>query len=266
MVLNKEKRASLTNVVARRPGAPRVASASPPPAPISTAAAPSPTPFAPIAAVPLTAVQASPAPTLLEKGKGVVEIESDEDSAEGSVFKRRRAMVAATSHSTTADRPASFKEHPPSASSPHDPLALEGGGESTPGDGQTPPAPELPVVLQHTLKGFQRGAAVEVGEDMARERLGLGFGELLAQTIAYIDKAEAMKEQLALVEAKAKEDLALAEEKKKEELAQLVLIFTNQETALDLEISSLHQTEKVIKKRLYDKGQEYTDLESKVFR
>jgi len=58
--------------------------------------------------------------------------------------------------------------------------------------------------------------------------------------------------------------LALAEEKNIEELAQLVLIFTNRETALDQEISSLRRTEKEIKKRLYDKGQEYTDLESKV--
>jgi len=73
-----------------------------------------------------------------------------------------------------------------------------------------------------------------------------------------------MKGRLALVEAKAKEDLVMAEEKKKEELAQLVQIFTNRETTLDQEISSLRQTEKEIKKRLYDKGQEYTDLESKV--
>ena len=63
--------------------------------------------------------------------------------------------------------------------------------------------------------------------------MGLGFGELLAQATAYLDKAKAMREQLALVAAKAKEDLVLAEEKKKEELAQLVLIFTNRETALD---------------------------------
>ena len=117
----------------------------------------------------------------------MVEIEFDEDSAEGHVFKRRRVLVAATSHSTTAGRPASIKGHPPSASSPHGPLALEGGGESA------PPAPELPIVLQHTLKGFQRGAAAEFGEDIVRERLGLGFGELLAQATTYIDKAKVMK-------------------------------------------------------------------------
>jgi len=103
-----------------------------------------------------------------------------------------------------------------------------------------------------------------VTEDVARERLGLGFGGLLSQANAYIDKAEALREQLALVEAKDKKDLNLEEEKKKEELAQLVLIFTNQETALDQEISSLRQTEKEIKKRIFDKGQLYTDLESKV--
>ena len=84
--------------------------------------------------------------------------------------------------------------------------------------------------------------------------MGLGFGELLAQATAYIDQAE----------AKAKEDLAMAKERKKEELTQLVQIFTNRETALDQEISSLRQTEKEVKKRLYDKVQEYTDLESKV--
>ena len=42
------------------------------------------------------------------------------------------------------------------------------------------------------------------------------------------------------------------------------MIFTNWETALDQEKSNLRQTEKEIKKQLYDKGQEYTDLESKV--
>jgi len=170
-------------------------------------------------------------------------------------------MVAVTSHSTTAGRPASFKEHPPSASSPHNFLALEGGGESAPGNGQTPPAPDLPAVVQHTLKGFQRGAAMEVDKDVVRERLGLGFSELLAQENAQINRAEVMRQQLALVEAKAQEDLALAEEKKKEELAQLVQVFTNHETALGQELSSLRQSERETKKRLFDKGQDYIDLE-----
>jgi len=113
MVLNEEKWARLANTFARRPGEFGVAGVSTSPTPIS---APSPTPSAPIVAVSLAAVQASPAPTPLEKGKEVVEIASDEDFAEGPIFKRSRAMVAATSHSTTEGRPASFREHPPSAS------------------------------------------------------------------------------------------------------------------------------------------------------
>jgi len=73
-----------------------------------------------------------------------------------------------------------------------------------------------------------------------------------------------MKELLALVEAKAKEDLALAEERKKDELAQLARAFATRETALEQELSSLHQSEMDVKKRLFDKGQEYIDLESRV--
>ena len=196
-----------------------------------------------------------------------MEIESngDEDTAEGPVFKRRRAIVATTSHSTTIGRPASFRDHPPSASSPHGLLALEGDGESAPGDEQTPPAPELPAVLQHALKCFQRGVAKDLDEDVIRERMGLNLGEFVAQPNALASKAEVRtKEQLALVEAKAKEDLALVEEKKKDELAQQARVFATREIVFLQELSSLRQSEKDVKKRLFAKGQEYTDLESRV--
>jgi len=49
-----------------------------------------------------------------------------------------------------------------------------------------------------------------------------------------------------------------------EELAQLARFFTTRETALEQELSSLCQSEKDVKKRLFDKGQEYTNLESRV--
>jgi len=159
MVLNEEKRARLADALARRQGALGVAGASASFAPISAHAAPSPAPSAPIVAVPLVDVRASPAPAPLEKDKGVVKIESDgdKDTVEGPVFKRRKAVVAATSYSTTMGHPTSFRDHPPNTSPPHSLLTLEGGGESAPGDEQTPPAPEFPAVLQHVLKGFQRG-------------------------------------------------------------------------------------------------------------
>ena len=71
-------------------------------------------------------------------------------------------------------------------------------------------------------------------------------------------------EDLALEEAKAKEDLALSEEKKKDELAQQARVFVARQTTLLQELSSLRQSEKDVKKWLFDKGQEYTDLESRV--
>jgi len=71
-------------------------------------------PSALIVAVPLATAQASPTPSLLEKDTGVVTIESDEDedTGEGVVFKRRRVLAATTSHSTTNNRPTSFRDHP----------------------------------------------------------------------------------------------------------------------------------------------------------
>jgi len=95
----------------------------------------------------LATVRASPTPIPLEKGKRVVEIVSDdeEDTMEGPVFKRLKAATTTTSHSSSVRRPASFRDHPPSASSPQGRLALEGGGESVPEPG---PTPKLPLVLQ----------------------------------------------------------------------------------------------------------------------
>jgi len=88
----------------------------------------------------------------------------------------------------------------PSASSPPGLLALEGGGESAPA---TPSAPELPDVLQYALKGFQTGVMGDSDEATTRERMGLNFGALLAQSDALISRTE-VKEQVALTEAKAK--------------------------------------------------------------
>jgi len=135
MVHTEEKRARLADALARRQGATSGVGAS--------------TPSAPIAAIPLATAQASPMLTPLGKGKCVVAIDSDddEDTGEGVVFKRRKVVVAVTSHSSTEVPPSSYREQPPSASSPHKPLTIEGGGESAPEGAHVPPAPELPPVL-----------------------------------------------------------------------------------------------------------------------
>ena len=184
-----------------------------------------PTPSTSAVAVPLVAAQASPAPFPYERKE--VEIESDEDSAKGPVFKSLRPTTATASHSSIAGLPASPRDQTPRAHSSLDLFVLENGGTSAPA---TLSALELPVVLQHALEGFQLEVAVDSDETAARERLGLNFGALLAQSNALITRTEA---RVALVEAKAKEETTL-----------LARSFVTRETALKQELTSLRQAEK----------------------
>ena len=92
-----------------------------------------------------------------DKGKRVVEVVSDdEDSAEGQVFKRQRTQHApqtVTSATSSTHGAESLREDPPSATSPPQPMNLEGGVETEP-TGVPPPAPELPLPMQDSLRGF----------------------------------------------------------------------------------------------------------------
>ena len=148
MVLNEEKRAKLPDARTRRQGVSWVMGTSAPHALVSATVAPSPIPFTPIVAVPLAAAQASPTPPPCERR--VVEIESDEDSAKGPVFKRLKPTTPTASHSSTAGHPTSLRDQTPNTSSPPDLFALEDGSESAP---TAPSALELSAVL-HVLKGF----------------------------------------------------------------------------------------------------------------
>jgi len=117
-----------------------------------------------------------------------------------------------------------------------------------------PSAPELPVVLQHALKSFQTGVTKDSNEATTRERLGLNFGALLAQSNTFISRTEVrVKEQVALVEAKAKEEMAL-----------LARAFTTRKTSLKQELANLRHAEKDLSKWLHDKSQEVIEPEAKI--
>jgi len=175
MVLNAEKRVRLTDVLSTRddvttkegtsahpaptaspttPLAPSVQTTPTPAspqavsAPASPQATPAPTSPVPIAVVPLATIRASPPPGPLEKNKGVGLITSDDDenTVEGPAFKRRKTTMVATSHSSSARRPALIRDNPPSVSSPPNFLAIEEGAESV-HEPAPAPAPELPLVL-----------------------------------------------------------------------------------------------------------------------
>jgi len=86
MVLNEEKQAKLTGILTRHRGMSGGAGTSSSHALASATAAPSSTPSIHAVAVPLVVAQSSPAPFPYESK--VVEIESDENSAEGPISKR----------------------------------------------------------------------------------------------------------------------------------------------------------------------------------
>ena len=93
----------------------------------------------------------------------------------------------------------------------------------------TPPALELPIVLQHAPKGFQPEVTVDLDEAAARERLGFNFGALLAQSNALITRPEA---RVALVEAKTRRNGPTGRS------------FAARETALKQELACLCRSEK----------------------
>jgi len=117
MVLDAEKRRKLGELVAR----PKAALAD---ADTSTPAGTPPT---------STSAPISPEPAPVDqRQKGVVEATTseDKDTCTGLVFKRKRADdVMAPSHSALEGHAPSFRENPPNASSSHDLIVLEAGGE-----------------------------------------------------------------------------------------------------------------------------------------
>jgi len=99
----------------------------------------------------------TPAP-VNQRQKGVAEAAAseDEDTCSGLLFKRKRKVdVAVPAPSGSDDRASSFREQPPSVSSPRDLMAQEGGGESASkgNHGTTPTV--LHALLQRALQSFQ---------------------------------------------------------------------------------------------------------------
>jgi len=110
-----------------------------------------------------------------------VVIESDEDSAEGPIYKKPKPTPVMASHYSSFGRSAS-----PCGRSTGVSLLPSLGGTGV----STSSAPELPLVLQHAIKGFQQEVIVDLDEAAAREKLGFDFGALLAQFNVLLSRAE----------------------------------------------------------------------------
>jgi len=179
MGLTKEKRAKLTDILTRLHGVSRDVGTSLQHARTLAAAASSPVPSNPGVSVPLPTVQPSPT-SLSSRGKAVV-IESDEDFAEGPIYQKPKPTPVMVSHSSSSGRSAS-------------PRGRSTGVSLLPGLGRTgvssPFAPELPLVLQHAIKGFHQEVTVDLDGVAAREKLGFDFGALLSQFNVLLSRAE----------------------------------------------------------------------------
>jgi len=179
MGLTEEKWAKLTDILTRLHGVSRDMGTSLQHARALTATTSPPVPSNLGVSVPLPAVQ--PFPTSLScRGKAVV-IELDEDSAEGPVYKKPKPTLVMVSHSSSSGHFASPRGHLTGVSLLP---GLSGTGASTSS------APELPLVLQHVIKGFQQGVTVDLDEVAAREKLGFDFRALLAQFNVLLSRAE----------------------------------------------------------------------------
>jgi len=243
MAFNEDKKKKLVELLAkRRAAAAGVGTSSPTTPPPSATSTPNTTEPAPV--------------DNSQKGVVAVVVDSeDEDTYTVLVFKRLRVGEAvAPSHSTSGGLTPAFKDNPPSASSPRNLIVHEGGGESTPKGQQMPPPLELHAFLQEALKRFQDQDMVKSLEgNFLQICVARGLGDFLVAS------------SLALIKAQEMQDLQVKMKKLKEELVLKTKAFSNHETAMYQELASLRQSEKDVKKLLFDKSQEVVQLEAKIF-
>jgi len=202
----------------------------------------------------LAAFAAAPAP--LDKGKGMVVVpsEDEEDSAEAQVFKRRRTTRAApqvaTSTSSSSHGAESLREHPPSATSPPQPMALEGGVESE--LAQPAPAPELPLPIQETLRGYlDKLSPTSQAEGPKKEGMNYYMGAFIACANIWRDQAKAKAIEASAIHALEKKCASLEEEKKRWE---------RQEEAYKVSLKVVQKSKEETNKRLHEAGQAHAEL------
>jgi len=166
-----------------------------------------------------------PAP-VVDRQKGVVAVNSDdEDTYTGLVFKRHRVgEVVVPSPSAYGGTP-TFRDNPPSASSPCQLVVHESARESAPEAQHVPSAPKLPTLLQQILKRFQDKEVLEsLGGNLFQDRIFHGLGEFLVAST------------LALSRAQEAEDLKTRMAELDEELSLKTKTFANRETAMYVEV------------------------------
>ena len=219
----------------------------------------------PIATMPLALAETPIEPAPLDKGKRVVVVPSDDegDSAEGQVFKRRRTSRAApqvaTSTTSSSHGADSLRENPPSASSPPHQMTLEGGLGTEP-ISAPPSAPELPLPMQDSLRGYlERMSPRGQAERPKKEGVFYYMGDFMACANTWREQAKAKAIEASALQALEKEVASLKEEKER-----LARHWERQEEAYKVFLKVAQKSKEEANKRLHEVGQAHAELLSQV--
>jgi len=213
--------------------------------------------------MPLALVEAATSSAPLDKGKRVVEVVSDdEDSAEGQVFKRQRTQHApqtVTSATSSSHGAESLREDPPSATSPPQPMNLEGEAATEP-TSVPPPAPELPLPMQDSLRGFLgRASPRGQAEGPQRESLYYYMGAFMSCAHSWHMQARAKVVQASAFQALEKEVASLKKEKEK-----LATHWGRQEDAYKTSLRVAQKAKEEANKRLHEVSHANAELLNQV--
>jgi len=213
--------------------------------------------------VPLALVEAGASSAPLDKGKRVVEVVSDdEDSAEGQVFKRQRTQHApqmVTSATSSSHGAESLREDPPSATSPPQSVHQERGFEAEP-VGVLPPAPELPLPMQESLRGFlSMGSPGSQTEEPQRESMYYYMGLFMSCAYTWHKKSRAKIAQASAFQALEKEVASLKEGKER-----LAAHWGRQEGAYKESLRVAQKAREEANKRLHEVAQAQAGLLNEV--
>ncbi|XP_068476882.1 eisosome protein 1-like [Phaseolus vulgaris] len=231
----------------------------------TTQASPHPLPSSPppIVVVPLALVEVGASSAPLEKGKRVVEVVSDdEDSTERQVFKRQRTQHApqmVTSATSSSHRAESLREDPPSATSPPQSVHQERGFEAEP-VGVLPPAPELPLPMQESLRGFlSMGSTGSQTEEPQRESMYYYMGLFMSCAYTWHKQSRAKTAQASAFQALEKEVASLKEGKER-----LAAHWGRQEGAYKESLRVAQKAREEANKRLHEVAQAQAGLLNEV--
>jgi len=192
----------------------------------------------------------------------VVPSEGEKDSGEGQVFKRRRTTQAppqvVTSASSSSHGIESIREYPPSATSPPQPMALEGGVESEPA--QPPPAPKLPMPIQETLRGYlEKMSPSSQAEGPKKEGMNYYMGAFIACANTWRAQAKTKAVEASAFQALEKENTSLKEEKET-----LARCWERKEEAYKVSLKVAQKAKEEANKRLHEAGQAHAELLNQV--